>query len=176
MSGIYVKGGEDVDLLKMGVAYFLTTRGIPQIYYGTEILMKHPGDLHGDIRAEFPGGWADHKINAFTGAGLTTEQKEIQEFVSTIQNWRKNKPVIHSGKMKHFVPENGIYTYFRYNNGETAMIVLNKNSSETTLSSDRFSEITKGFSSGKEIITSSEIKNLSEVKIPAKSAMIIELK
>lgn len=176
MARFYVQVGENVDLLKMGVAYFLTTRGIPQIYYGTEILMKHPGDHHGDIRAEFPGGWADHKINAFTGAGLTTEQKEMQEFVSTIQNWRKNKPVIHSGKMKHFVPDNGIYTYSRYNNEETVMIVLNKNSSETTLSTDRFSEIINGFSSGKEIITSSEILDLSEIKVPAKSAMIIELK
>jgi glycosidase len=176
MSRFYVQVGEDVDLLKMGVAYFLTTRGIPQIYYGTEILMKHPGDHHGDIRAEFPGGWADHKINAVTGAGLTTEQKEMQEFVSTIQNWRKNKPVIHSGKMKHFVPEDGTYTYFRYNDAETVMIVLNKNSSEKTLSTDRFSEIINGFSSGKEIITSSKILNLSEIKIPARSAMIIELK
>lgn len=176
MSRFYVQVGEDVNLLKMGVAYFLTTRGIPQIYYGTEILMKHPGDHHGDIRAEFPGGWADHKINAVTGAGLTTEQKEMQEFVSTIQNWRKNKPVIHSGKMKHFVPEDGTYTYFRYNDAETVMIVLNKNSSEKTLSTDRFSEIINGFSSGKEIITSSKILNLSEIKIPARSAMIIELK
>ena len=176
MSRFFVQMGEDVELLKMGIAYFLTTRGIPQLYYGTEVLMSHPGDHHGDIRAEFPGGWADHDINAFTGEGLTTEQKEVQNYISTIQNWRKNKAVIHHGKLMHFVPENGIYTYFRYNENEVVMVVLNKNQEEKTLPTERFSEIIEGYSSGKEIITSESISDLSEIKVPAKAAMIIELK
>ena len=176
MSRFFVQMGEDVELLKMGIAYFLTTRGIPQLYYGTEVLMSHPGDHHGDIRAEFPGGWADHDINAFTGEGLTTEQKEVQNYISTIQNWRKNKAVIHHGKLMHFVPENGIYTYFRYNENEVVMVVLNKNQEEKTIPTERFSEIIEGYSSGKEIITSESISDLSEIKVPAKAAMIIELK
>jgi len=176
MSRFFVQMGEDVELLKMGIAYFLTTRGIPQLYYGTEVLMSHPGDHHGDIRAEFPGGWADHDINAFTGEGLTTEQKEVQNYISTIQNWRKNKAVIHHGKLMHFVPENGIYTYFRYNENEVVMVVLNKNQEEKTLPTERFSEIIEGYSSGKEIITSESISDISEIKVSAKAAMIIELK
>ena len=176
MSRFFVQMGEDVELLKMGIAYFLTTRGIPQLYYGTEVLMSHPGDHHGDIRAEFPGGWADHDINAFTGEGLTADQKEVQNYISTIQNWRKNKAVIHHGKLMHFVPENGIYTYFRYNENEVVMVVLNKNQEEKTLPTERFSEIIEGYSSGKEIITSESISDLSEIKVPAKAAMIIELK
>jgi len=176
MSRFFVQMGEDVELLKMGIAYFLTTRGIPQLYYGTEVLMSHPGDHHGNIRSEFPGGWADHDINAFTGEGLTAEQKEVQNYISTIQNWRKNKAVIHHGKLMHFVPENGIYTYFRYNENEVVMVVLNKNIEEKTLPTERFSEIIEGYSSGKEIITSESISDLSEIKIPAKSAMILELK
>lgn len=176
MSRFFVQVGEDVDLLKMGVAFFLTTRGIPQMYYGTEVLMKHPGDHHGDIRAEFPGGWDDHNQNAFTGEGLTAEQKNMQQYIATIQNWRKNKEVIHTGKLMHFVPENGVYTYFRYNAKETVMIILNKNKSETSLQTERFAERMKGFSSGTEIISSARINDLTEIKIPAKTAMIIELK
>ncbi len=115
MSRFYVQVGEDEDLLKTGIAFFLTTRGIPQIYYGTEILMRHEGSEHGNIRADFPGGWKGDEINAFTGEGLSLQQKEMQNYVSTIQNWRKEKPVIHHGKLMHFAPENGIYVYFRYN-------------------------------------------------------------
>jgi glycosidase len=176
MSRFFVQVGEDVDLLKMGIAYFLTTRGIPQLYYGTEVLMSHPGDHHGDIRSEFPGGWADHDANAFTGKGLSNEQKEMQQYVSTIQNWRKNKTVIHHGKMMHFVPEDGIYTYFRCNEDEKVMVILNKNIEEKTFPTERFSEIMENYSSGKEIITSTTIPDLSEIKVPAKAAMIIELK
>ncbi|MGM0619536.1 MAG: glycoside hydrolase family 13 protein [Bacteroidota bacterium] len=176
MSRFFVQVDEDVDLLKMGVAYFLTTRGIPQLYYGTEVLMSHPGDNHGDIRSEFPGGWADHDVNAFTGEGLTIQQKAMQHYLSTIQNWRKSKEVIHHGKLMHFVPEEGIYTYFRYNENETVMVVLNKNREEKMLSTERFKEIIEGYSSGKEIITSAIISDLSEIKVPAKAAMIIDLK
>ncbi|MFW5822216.1 MAG: glycoside hydrolase family 13 protein [Tangfeifania sp.] len=176
MSRFFVQMGEDIDLLKMGIAYFLTTRGIPQLYYGTEVLMTHEGSEHGNIRAEFPGGWDDHNSNAFTGEGLTAEQTEMQQYISIIQNWRKNKEVIHTGKLMHFTPEDGIYTYFRYNNEETVMVVLNKNREERMISSERFSEIMEGYSSGKEIITSATISDLSEIKVPAKAAMIIELK
>ena len=175
MSRFYVQVGEDVDLLKMGIAFFLTTRGIPQIYYGTEILMRHEGDNHGNIRADFPGGWEGDKANALTRIGLSNEQKAMQNYVSTIQNWRKNKAVIHFGKLMHFIPEDGIYTYFRYNDNETVMVVLNKNKQVKTLVTERFSEIMRGFSSGREIISSNEIIDLSEIKIPAKSVMIIEL-
>ncbi|WP_372950504.1 glycoside hydrolase family 13 protein [Mariniphaga sp.] len=176
MSRMYMQLGEDEDLLKMALAYFLTMRGIPQFYYGTEVLMTHPGDHHGDIRAEFPGGWADHKVNALTGKGLTVAQKNMQQYLSTIQNWRKNKEVIHHGKLMHFVPEEGIYTYFRYNEDEAVMVILNKNTEEKVLSTGRFSEMLEGYSSGREIITGTSVANLSEIKVPAKAAMIIELK
>ncbi len=127
MSRFYVQVGEDVDLLKMGVALFLTMRGIPQIYYGTEVLMLHEGGEHGNIRADFPGGWEGDKTNALSGEGLEAKQKEMQDYVSKIQNWRKNKTVIHTGRLMHFAPQDGVYTYFRYNDNETVMVVLNKN-------------------------------------------------
>ena len=175
MSRFFVQVGEDAALLKMGLAFFLTTRGIPQIYYGTEVLMRHEGDEHGNIRADFPGGWQGDKVNAITGEGLSKEQKEMQDYISKIQNWRKTKTVIHSGKLMHFVPEDGVYTYFRYNNDEAVMVMLNKNETEKTVDTKRFSEIMDGYKLGREIITSKEISSVLEVKIPAKTAMIIEL-
>jgi glycosidase len=175
MSRFYVQVGKDIGLFKMGIAFFLTVRGIPQIYYGTEILMEHQGDQHGDIRSDYPGGWKGDAVNAITGAGLSVEQKEAQNYISTIQNWRKKKEVIHYGKMMHFLPDNGIYTYFRYNNRETVMVILNKNNEEKTLDTQRFKEVMGSYSTGKEIITSKKISNLKEIKVPAKSAMIIEL-
>ena len=175
MSRFYEQVGEDVDLLKIGVALFLTMRGIPQIYYGTEILMRHEGGEHGNIRADFPGGWQGDKINALTGAGLTAEQNGMQDYISKIQNWRKSKTVIHTGKLMHFAPQDGIYTYFRYNNNEVVMVVLNKNKTEKTVATNRFSEIVKGFKTGNEIISGQKFEDISEIKIPAKTAMIVEL-
>jgi glycosidase len=175
MSRFFVQVGENVDLLKMGVAFFLTMRGIPQIYYGTEVLMRHDGGDHGNIRADFPGGWQGDKVNALTGEGLTEQQKDMQDYLAKIQNWRKNKPVIHNGKLMHFVPQDGIYVYFRYNDNKVVMIALNKNETEKKVDTKRFSEITNGYQKGREIITSKEILNISEIIIPAKTAMIIEL-
>lgn len=176
MSRFYVQVGEDADLLKMGLAYFLTTRGIPQLYYGTEILMRHEGGEHGNIRADFPGGWAGDKVNAFTGEGLTNAQKDMQNYVAKIQNWRKNKNVIHKGKLMHFVPEEGTYTYFRYNNDEAVMVILNKNKAEKTIKTERFGEVISGYKSGKDIVSETQISDISAITVPAKSAMIIELK
>ncbi len=176
MARFYVQVGEDVDLLKMGIAYFLTTRGIPQLYYGTEVLMTHPGDRHGDIRSDFPGGWPGDEVNAFTGERLSEAQKNMQQYVSTIQNWRKTKEVIHTGKMMHFVPEDNMYTYFRYNNQETVMVVLNRSTQEKTLQTGRYSEIMGEYTSAVDVITSANFPDLSEIKVPGKSAMILELK
>lgn len=175
MSRFYVQVGEDVDLLKMGVAFFLTTRGIPQIYYGTENLMRHDGSEHGDIRADYPGGWKGDKVNAFTSEGMTDEAKDMQNFVSTIQNWRKDAEVIHKGKLMHFIPENATYTYFRYTCDEAVMVILNKNHEAKTVKTDRFKEVIGSYSSGKEIISGKVLSDISEVVVPAKSAVIIEL-
>ena len=176
MSRFFVQVGEDVDLLKMGVAFFLTTRGIPQIYYGTEILMRHDGSEHGDIRADFPGGWEGDKVNAFTGEGLSEAAKDMQNYVATIQNWRKTASVIHSGKLIHFAPQEGTYVYFRYNEDEAVMVVLNKNKEDETLKTDRFKEVISDYTSGKEIISGSTINDISSVTVPARSAAIIDLK
>lgn len=177
MSRFYTQLGENADLVKLGLVYYATTRGIPQVFYGTEILMFNRGPKDdGIIRSDFPGGWAGDPVNAFTGTGLTAKQKEVQDFVSKILNWRKTSEAVHSGELKHFVPENDIYVYFRYNQNEKIMVVLSKNNSEKTIDTSRFNEVMANCTSGKEIISGKAIPDLKNLKVPAMSALIIELK
>ncbi|WP_423129956.1 glycoside hydrolase family 13 protein [Gaoshiqia sp. Z1-71] len=177
MLRFFTQVNEDKDLLKMALAYFLTIRGIPQIFYGTEILMSSPEPKDdGLIRSDFPGGWDGDRVNAFTGEGLSAGQKDMQHYLRTIQSWRKNKEVIHSGKLMHFVPQDGIYVYFRYNNDDAVMVVLNKNRETKNLSTERFAEVMKGYINGTEIISASRINDLTMITVPARSAMIIQLK
>ena len=93
-----------------------------------------------------------------------------------VLNWRKTNSAVHSGVLKHFAPENGIYVYFRFNESGKVMVVLNKNKQEKTIDTSRFSEIMANCTTGKEIISGNRIADLKNLKAPALSAMIIELK
>lgn len=168
-----VKG--DINKQKMGFAALLTLRGIPQIFYGMELGMPGDASNHGTLRADMPGGWKTDTANSFTEAGQTPEQNEIFNYLSTLLNWRKKTPVVHTGKFMHFIPENGIYVYFRYNNSESVMVILNNNEEPKTLDTKRFQERLIGFSSGKNVVSNESITNLQNISLPAKSATIIEL-
>ncbi len=177
MSRFYTQVGEDPALLKMGLAYILTTRGIPQIYYGTEILLSNPGtEDHGIIRSDFPGGWKGDKVNAFTGKGLSEDAKDVQSYLKTLMNWRKGKTVISQGELTHFAPENGHYVYFRYNKDKTVMVVLNKNKEASQLKLGRFHRYLKQAKAGKNVADGKvyDLKGES-ITVPAKSALILEL-
>ncbi len=168
----------NVDDFKMVFSILMTTRGIPQMYYGTEIMMggeKSKGD--GDIRRDFPGGWAGDEKDAFTAAGRTKEQNEVFDFVRTLLNWRKNNPVIHTGAMKHFIPENGVYVYFRYNADKKVMVVLNSADGEPkTLDMKRFAEVLGDSDSGVDVISGKKYTGLQQaLTVPAKSVLILEL-
>jgi glycosidase len=177
MSRFYTQVNEDFDLYKMGMVFVATTRGIPQIYYGTEILKANPdSDKHGVIRSDFPGGWDGDEKNAFTGEGLTDKEKEAQRFVKDLLNWRKNEAAVHEGKLTHFLPEDGLYVYFRENEEKTIMVALNKNPDKSKeIDTNRFEECLKGRHTGSNVLTGEKIENLKNWKIPPKSAQIIEI-
>jgi len=142
-SRVYTEFGEDVTKTKMGLAYMLCLPRIPQLYYGTEILMDdtaNPGN-HGLIRTDFPGGWKGDTINAFTGEGLSSEQKDMQSFLKKLLNYRKNSKAIHDGKTVHFSPFMGTYFLFRIIEGETVAIIINKNDKPITIDLKRYSEV-----------------------------------
>ncbi len=165
------------DAYKIGLAMISTVRGIPQIYYGSEIGMrgdkKKGGDA--DIRRDFPGGWKSDKQNAFNPSSQTPEQKEFFHFTQKLLNWRKGKEVIHTGKTKNFVPQDGVFVYFRYNEKESVMVVINNNEKDQPLDLKRFAESLNGFTKGKDIISGKDILLQNSMNIPAKTPLIIEL-
>jgi glycosidase len=175
MNRFYTQVNEDFDLFKMGMAYILTIRGIPQIFYGTEILMKSPKERSdGLIRSDFPGGWSEDTINAFTGAGLSEMQLEAREYLQKLLNWRKTKSCLHDGKLIHYAPEKGTYVYFRFNDDEKVMVIFNKNDHEITLDGSRFSEMTGASNEGREVLTGN-VQRLDIISIPARSTFIIDI-
>lgn len=168
---------EDFSKFKMAMAYLMTTRGIPQVYYGSDILMtgrKSDGD--GNLRKDFPGGWAGDKVNAFTGEGLTAQQKEAQQYLKKLITWRKGKEVIHQGKMLHYIPKEGVYAFFRFSEKENIMVILNNNTEDKPFNISHYREGLKGATKGYEVISDKTINDLSSLKIPGHSAMIVELK
>lgn len=178
MTRYFTQTGKSLDIYKMGLSYIMTTRGIPQLYYGTEIIMdgdKSKGDGH--LRYDMPGGWPGDSINAFTETGLSAQEKEALEFTRLILNWREGKEVIHTGKLKHYIPNDGIYVYFRYDCNESVMVILNNNEKESkTIMKEQYIESFAGFTGGYEVITGKTIDDLTAIEIAPKSAMIIELK
>ena len=174
----YTQIGRNMDIYKMALTFILTTRGIPQFYSGTEIVMegdKKRGD--GYLREDFPGGWPGDTKNAFSNTGLTETETEALNFSRKILNWRKDKTVIHSGRLKHYIPEDGLYVYFRYNDDESVMVILNNHPEESkTIRAERYRESIGNYTSGYDIIGETHIGDLKEFTIKPKTAMIIELK
>ena len=167
----------DLNKYKMAMTILATMRGIPQLYYGSEIGMagdKGKGDA--DIRQDFPGGWASDKNIAFTASGRTAEQAKYFDFTAKVFNWRKSKSVIHNGKLMHYLPDNNVYVYFRYNDTESVMVVVNNSKDKQTLKLDRFKERLASYSSGKDIISDVNFDLKSEISIEGKSSLILELK
>jgi neopullulanase len=166
----------DVKKYKMAMAIIATVRGIPQLYTGSEIGMKgDKGIGDHDIRRDFPGGWPGDANNAFSKSGRTAEQNNYFDYTSKLFNWRKNKPVIHSGKTTHYIPENNVYVYFRYNEQQTVMVVVNNSTENQTLKTGRFAENIKQFKRGKDIISGSSIDVSNQLTVDPKSALILEL-
>ena len=177
MSRIFTEVNEDYDLYKMAMTYILTMRGIPQIYYGTEILMHNrESTSHGIIRTDFPGGWAGDPVDAKSQKGLTAQQIEAQNWLKNLLAWRKTQPAIHSGKLMHYEPRKGVYVYFRYNDKKTVMVVLNKNEKEVDLDLKRFELHLNSFESAKEFFSGQSFELKGSLKLPAKAAIIYELK
>ena len=167
---------EKLDAFKQGIAFMLTIPGIPQFYYGTELLMngtKQKGD--GYIRLDVPGGWPGDAVNQFEASGRTDIQNEAWNYMQKLLKWRKGNEVIAKGKMKHFVPQNGVYVYARNLNGKQVVVIMNGNAKESVLPLDRYDEILKGYTSGKDVITGKVVSLQKELTLGAKDVLVLEL-
>ena len=169
----------DVRYYRMAMTLISTIRGIPQMYYGSEIGMQGDKNKGGDadIRRDFPGGWKGDVQNAFDPGMQTLEQKEFHDFTQKLLNWRKGKEVIHSGKTKHYMPVDKVYVYFRYDDQEKVMVIINNNEKEQTFELGRFAESLEGVSTGTDVISGKEISISAQNKITVsgKSSLILDL-
>ncbi|HZV64691.1 MAG TPA: glycoside hydrolase family 13 protein [Telluria sp.] len=166
---------ENLDLLKTSLLFTATTRGIPQIYYGTEVLTRSPIERDdGLLRADMPGGWSGDIVNAFTGAGLSPAQRDTQDFVRKLFNWRKTSSAVKAGKLLHYIPQDGRYVYFRYDGRQTVMVVLNKDASDGTLDLARFKAMIKGAARGRNVITGETVDLQAPLALKAMTSIAIE--
>lgn len=175
MDRIHTQLNEDPVLTKMALACLLTLPRIPQLYYGTEILMQNtakPGD-HGLIRTDFPGGWEGDDINAFTGNGLTKEQLDMQNYLKTLLRFRKQNKAIHTGKTIHFSPKDGVYVMFRTLDDEAVVLILNKNNEPYEMDLKRFKEMTLEDKELTDIITGKTVVWKNSLNLDKKGALIL---
>ncbi|MDB4924145.1 glycoside hydrolase family 13 protein [Mucilaginibacter sp.] len=176
MSRFYSIVKEDFTKFKSGMALLLTMRGIPQMYYGDEILMKNLSNPDGLVRLDFPGGWSDDKENKFTAKGRSDKENEAFDYIRTLANYRKNTTALQTGKLMQYIPQDGVYVYFRYDTEKTVMIIYNGNDKPANLHTDRFSERMAGFNTAINVITNEHISDIKEFIIPAKATFVFELK
>ena len=178
MDRIFTQLKSNFEHWKLAMALYATTRGIPQFQYGTEYLVTNAKKgNHGEIRSDFYGGFEGDDKDAATGVGLTSQEKEAQVYFSKLLNWRKNKTVIHTGKLKHYGPQiNDVYVYFRYNDSEKVMVVLNKNKLDIGLDLSRYDEMIPNKFTAFDVISNKEIMVDKTLNISGKTAMILEIK
>lgn len=160
---------------KQGIAFLLTTRGIPQIYYGTELLMH--GDkkkTDGDVRKDVPGGFPGDQTNEFTREGRNQIQNEAIDFLSKVAKWRKGNKVISEGSLKHFMPENGMYVYERRLGDKRAVIIMNGTDKELSIDMSIYSEILPDGTTLKDIVTGESFTVTQKMKFSPRALFILE--
>ena len=169
-----VKG--DIKLIKMGMAMLATVRGYPQYYYGDEILIDGKGGSYEDARHCFPGGWAHHEKNAFDPKQRTKEQKEVYNYLRAVLQFRKTSEALCYGKMTHFLPDDGVYCFFRYTDNQKVMVVVNSNEKAKKLNLERFNEMDIVGRQARNVVTGRMV-NLKEThKFEGKTVTILEIR
>ena len=171
----YSAVGENFAKFKSGLAMLLTLRGVPQIYYGTELAMAGVNNPDGLLRADFLGGWKEDKTDKFSAGDRSAKENEAFNYIKTLANYRKNTPALQIGKMMQYVPVDGIYVYFRYDAKQTVMVIYNSNDDVKKLDLTRFNERTNGFAGAKEITNGTLIDGFNTIDLPAKTTFIYEL-
>ncbi|WP_343221749.1 glycoside hydrolase family 13 protein [Pseudoalteromonas sp. MMG022] len=177
MSRIFTELGKDLDKTKLAMTLLLTTRGIPQVYYGTEVLLDNTGSNdHGDIRIDFPGGFQGHKHDAVSGKGLSKAQKTMQSYVRHLVQLRKKYTALSDGELIHFSPYDGVYSYVRRAKSHSIMVLLNKSQTPVTVSTARYQEVLQGVKTARDLLKLSEVDALDSIEIPKMSARVLLLK
>lgn len=172
----FLENGKDTLALKQALALLLTINRIPQLYYGTEVLMNGTKEVtDGNVRCDFPGGFAGDKHNAFTAEGRTKAENAMFNWLSKLLKWRRNNMVITKGKQIQFIPYKGVYVIARQWNDQTILTILNGTNQAVTLPLDRYAEIIGNHQEAKDVISGRKVKLGSELQLKARDTKVIEL-
>ena len=172
----FLGNGQDTLALKQSLALLLTMNRIPQLYYGTEVLMngtKQQTDGH--VRRDFPGGFPGDKHNAFTKEGRTKEENQMFSWLSRLLHWRQGNKLITKGKQTQFIPVDGVYVVARSLNGKAILTVLNGTSHQKKMQVARYAEIINGTTTAKNILTGRNIDLTKDVTLQPRATMILEI-
>ena len=172
---------EDVGLnrYKQGIAFLLTTRGIPQVYYGTELLFKatkQQGD--GAIRIDMPGGFPGDTRSVFTREGRTAEENEAWDYMQKILQWRKGSKAVAEGKLIQYAPlrEHGdCYVYARIKDDETVLVILNGADRDADISMSRYKDVIGDHTAGRDVVTGNVYTLVNKLHVPARGTLILDL-
>ena len=172
----YSAVGENPADFKLGYTFLMTTRGIPQVYYATE-LMQPMLNVEGDgaKRPDMPGGWPNDDRSVFTEDGRTARENEAHDFVTNLTTWREDADVVHHGQLTHYIPQDNTYVYFRHNPDESVMVVLNNAEAARELDLARFKERLQDYSAGRDVITDETYTLSDTLTVPAKTPLVLEL-
>mgnify|MGYP001676730869 FL=1 len=172
----FLENGKDTLALKQALALLLTINRIPQLYYGTEVLMNGTKEVtDGNVRCDFPGGFAGDKHNAFTAEGRTKAENSMFNWLSKLLKWRRNNMVITKGKQIQFIPYKGVYVIARQWNDQTILTILNGTNQAVTLPLDRYAEVIGNHQEAKDVISGRKVKLGSELQLKARDTKVIEL-
>lgn len=176
MDRIYTQLEEDYGLYRMAMVFYATMRGIPQFFYGDEVLESNTGkSSHGDLRSDFPGGWDGDEASAFTGEGLTERQGDARQLVKRLLAWRKSSTAVRHGKFMHFAPIGNVYVYFRYDDDTTIMVALNRDDETVTVETDRFAERIGRATNGTDVISGRRYSIERSLTLEPRAALLLEL-
>ncbi|MCL6523872.1 MAG: glycoside hydrolase family 13 protein [Thermoflavifilum sp.] len=172
MSRIFSVVGQDLNKFKSAFTLLLTSRGIPQMYYGDEILMKGISAPDGLVRKDFPGGWLNDSLNKFTEAGRSDTENIAFHFIQNLAHFRLHSDALQQGKLMQYVPENNVYVYFRYTNQETVMIAINGNDNDVTVSTSRFAERLKEYTQALDVLHHQTINDISHFTLAPHAPLV----
>lgn len=168
--------GENIDKYKMSLAWLLTFRGIPQLYYGNEHLMTGFTNPDGWVRLDFKGGWKEDKENKFIKEGRTEKENDVFNYLKLLTHFRNNSPALKTGKLMQYVPEDALYVYFRYSKNQTIMCIMNTGDKAQEVDFSKYAERTNGFNSAIEITNQTKYQLKDKLSIPTWKMMLLELK
>jgi len=172
----YLHNGQDVASLKQALALLLTIKRIPQLYYGTEVLMNGTKEVtDGNVRKDFPGGFPGDAHDAFTAEGRTPEQNDMFNWLSALLHWRQGNDVIIKGKMTQFIPHDGIYVIARTLKGRHAVTIINGTTQQRQMKLDRYSEVFGEATTARDVPTGKTV-NLADgvLTLPPRGTLVLE--